>query len=57
MNNYFPGYPDLARVKPTKEDIREYLIMRLKKDSEPGAIDTELAADIVRIIPERLSGA
>ena len=57
MNNYFPGYPDLARIKPTKEDIREYLIMRLKKDSEPGAMDTELAADIVRIIPERLSGA
>ena len=57
VKNYFPGFPDLTRIKPTKEDIREYLIMRLKKDSDPDAMDRELAADIVRIIPERLPGA
>ena len=54
---YFPWYPDLTRIKPTTEDIREYLIMRLSKDSEPDAMDKELAANIVRIIPDKLSGA
>ena len=53
----FPGYPDLAPIKPTEEDIREYITMRLKKDSELDAMDAELEADILRIILEKISGA
>jgi len=54
---YFPGYPNPTSIKPTEEDILVYLTMRLKKDLEPGAMDKELAADILRLIPERISGA
>jgi len=53
--NYFPGYSDLPAVKPTREDIQGYLIMRLKKDAEKDAMDAELEADILRIIPARIS--
>jgi len=56
VKKYFPGYPDLAPVKPTKDDITEYIVMRLKKDPELGAMDTELEADILRIIPVKFSG-
>jgi len=57
VKKYFPEYPDLPAIEPTKEDIREYLTMRLKKDSELDALDTELEADILRVIPEKISGA
>jgi len=57
VRNYFPGYPDLAAVKPTREDILGYLSMRLKKDPGKDAIDAELEADILRIIPDRISEA
>ena len=54
---YFPGYPDLTPIKPTKEDIREYIIVRLAEDPELDAMDAELEADILRIIPDKISGA
>ena len=57
MRKYFSGCPDQPPIKPTEADIREYLIMRLKKDSEVNAMDTELEADILTIIPEKISGA
>jgi len=57
VKKYFLGYPDLPPVKPTEEDIRAYLTMRLKKDSEPDAMDAGLKADILTIIPDRISGA
>ena len=57
VKKYFPGCPDQPPVKPTEEDIREYLIMRLNNDSELDAMDTRLEADILRIIPEKISGA
>ena len=56
VKKYFPGYPDLSSVKPTEEDIRGYVTMRLRKDSESDAMDLELEADILRIIPDKLSG-
>ena len=56
VKKYFPGYPDLSSIKPTDDDIREYVIMRLKKDPESEAMDPELEADILRIIPGRISG-
>ena len=57
VRKYFPRYPDQPPIKPTEEDIREYLIMRLNNDSELDAMDTTLEADILRIIPEKISGA
>ena len=40
---------------PTSEDIRDYLEMRLDSDTDPHAMDDELRADIMRIIPEKIS--
>jgi len=57
VRQYFPRYPKPTSIKPTEEDIRAYLTMRLEKDLEPGAMDKELAADILRIIPDKISGA
>jgi len=57
VGKYFPGHPDLAPIKPTEEDIRGYITMRLKKDPEPDSIDMELEAEILRIIPDRISEA
>ena len=57
VKKYFPGYPDLSSIKPTREDIRGYVTMRLKKDPEPDAMDSELEADILAIIPDKISGA
>jgi len=57
VRKYFPGCPDQPPIKPTEDDIRDYLLMRLKKDLELDAMDTELEADILRIIPEKIAGA
>ena len=57
VKKYFPGYPDLAPIKPSKEDIREYIKMRLAKDPELDAMDTELEADMLTVIPDKISGA
>ena len=57
VRKIFPGYPDLAPIKPTEGDIRGYIAMRLKKDSELDAMDAELEAEILRIIPDRISEA
>ena len=57
VRKYFPRCPDQPPIKPTEEDIQEYLKMRLNEDSELDAMDTELKAYILRIIPDRISGA
>jgi len=57
VRKYFPEYPDQPPIKPTEEDIREYLIMKLKNDPELDAMDVRLEADILRIIPDKISGA
>ena len=57
VRGYFPTYPILAPIIPTKEDIGGYVTMRLRKDTEPDAMDPELEADILGIIPEKISGA
>ena len=56
VGKYFPGYPDLMPIKPTRHGIREYITMRLGGDSEPDAMDEELEADILRIILDKTSG-
>ena len=56
VRKYFPRYQDQPPITPIEEDIREYIIMRLKSDSELDAMDPRLEADILRIIPDKISG-
>ena len=42
-------------VSPTRDDIRSYLEMRLEIDTDPDVMDDELRADIMRVIPEKVS--
>jgi len=42
-------------VSPTEEDIKSYLEMRLDSDTDPRAMDNELRADIMRVIPAKIS--
>ena len=56
MKECFPGCPYLMPIKPPKEDIQGYTLMRLESDSEPDAMDMELGVEILRIISDRISG-
>ena len=42
-------------ISPSRDDIRSYLEMRLGSDTDPGVMDDELRADIMRMIPEKVS--
>jgi len=42
-------------VSPTQDDIKSYLEMKLKSDTAPKAMDAKLWADIMRVIPEKIS--
>jgi len=42
-------------LSPTYSDIVSYLEMRLDSDTDPYAMDHELRADIMKIIPEKIS--
>ena len=42
-------------ISPTPDDIRSYLEMRLESDTDPDVMDDELRADIMRVIPEKVS--
>ena len=42
-------------LSPTYSDIKSYLEMRLGGDPIPNSMDDELRADIMRIVPEKLS--
>ena len=42
-------------LSPSTGDIKSYLEMRLDRDPDPDAMDDELRADIMRIIPEKIS--
>ena len=57
VGGYFPGYSEPAPVTPTEEDIRGYVTMRLEKDVELDAMDREFGAEILRIIPDKISGS
>jgi len=43
-------------ITPRKYDVIEYLRTRLKEDTNPDAMDSSLEADILRKIPESVSG-
>ena len=42
-------------ISPTRNDIRNYVEMRLDRDSEPEAMSNDLRVDIVRVILEKIS--
>ena len=42
-------------ISPNKDDVRDYLEMRLDRDDEPEAMNKDLRADIVKIILENMS--
>ena len=42
-------------VSPNPDDIRNYVEMRLGRDTEPEAMNKDLRADIVRVILEKIS--
>ena len=42
-------------INPNLDDIRNYLEMRLDRDSEPEAMSNDLRADILRVIMEKIS--
>jgi len=42
-------------VSPNTDDIRNYLEMKLDRDDEPEAMDSNLRADIVKVILDKMS--
>jgi len=46
---------DTISVSPAREDIEAFLRMKLEEDQEPDAMDESLRADIMEIIPEKIS--
>ena len=56
VQRYFPSTTKMLPISPNPHDIGLYLKMRLRRDPELDAMDKELEADILRIIPEVTSG-
>ena len=56
VKQYFLRTAKTLPISPRGHDIGLYLKMRLSRDSERSRMDQELEADILRIIPEVVSG-
>ena len=54
VKRYFTGATMIA-VTPTIGDIERYLEMRLDRDPTPSAMDGNLRAEILRVIPRKIS--
>ena len=54
VERHFPNV-DTILVSPTREDSEAFLRMKLDEDSEPDAMDESLRADIMEIIPKKIS--
>ena len=54
IHRYFPKAVVIP-ISPSQDDIRNYLEMRLGRDPEPEAMSSDLRADIVRVILEKIS--
>jgi len=54
VERYFPDM-DAILVSPTREDTEAFLRMKLNGDPEPDAMDESLRAEIMEIIPEKIS--
>ena len=44
------------RITPTEEDIQHYLVMRLRNDTQPRVMNEDLRKEILKVIPEKVSG-
>ena len=53
VERYFTRCAEI-RIKPTEEDIRKYLTMRLSNDTQPEAMDQDLREEILQTIPEKI---
>ena len=54
VKRYFPKAV-VVPISPNPDDIRNYVEMRLDRDTEPEAMSKDLRADIVRVIREKIS--
>ena len=54
VERYFTRRRDL-QIKPTEEDIKNYLSSKLSDDPQPDAMDHSLREEIFRTIPEKIS--
>ena len=54
VERYFPSV-DTILVSPTREDTQTFLRIKLDGDPEPDAMDESLRADIMEIIPKKIS--
>jgi len=54
IQRYFTGAITIAAI-PTTEDIERYLKMKLDRDTTPSAMDDNLRAEIMRVIPRKIS--
>ena len=54
VENHFPNARSIS-VSPTKEDTEAFLRIMLDEDPEPDAMDENLRADIMEIIPKTIS--
>ena len=55
VEKYFPSTAEMLLVSTRAHDIGLYLMMRMSRDLELDAMDKELEAEILRIIPEVIS--
>ena len=54
VEKYFPN-ADTTSISPTVEDTKFFLSVMLDRDPEPDAMDEDLRADIMEIIPKTIS--
>ena len=54
VKKYFAG-AIMITVVPTIRDIERYLEMRLDRDPTPNAMDDNLRAEIMRVVPRNIS--
>jgi len=54
IQRYFTKAVEIP-ISPNTDDVRNYLEMRLDQDPEPEAMNSDLRADIVRVIMENMS--
>ena len=56
VEKYFPKEANMVMVEATSDDVGRYIEKRLKEDLHSDAMDKELRADILRVVPDKVSG-
>ena len=55
VREYFPRTAEMMPISTSLDDIKLYIKKRLERDSEPDAMNQGLRAEILRVIPARIS--